>query len=332
MSKTKIYTAVAALLCFSLIVTSCKTDPKPVGNDDKPVTVKPAPFKAIAPDFNADSAYSYIEKQLAFGPRIPGTPAHIACLEWFKVQFTRFGAQVMVQEGEMPGRGGKTYPIRNVIATYNPDAASRVMLTAHWDTRPYADKDGTRPTDPVPGANDGASGVAVIMEVARQFAAKAPTVGVDLILWDTEDNGDYKSNNTWCLGSQYWAKHPHKPNYRAFYGINLDMVGAKDARFTKDGFSLQNAPQQTENVWSIAAQLGYGNYFSAAMTGFESIDDHYFVMEGAGIPMVEVIDRDISSSEFFPHWHRTTDDISNIDKATLKATGQTMLEVLYRAQ
>jgi glutaminyl-peptide cyclotransferase len=333
MSKTKIYTAVAALLCLSLLIGACKPDPTTNGGEGgKPDTLKPVPFKAVAPDFSADSAYRYIEQQLAFGPRIPGTPAHAACLDWFKTQFTKFGATVTIQEGQMIGKGGKNFVFQNVIASYNPEATSRVMLTAHWDSRPVADKDGTSPTLPVPGANDGASGVAIILEVARQFAAKAPTAGVDFILWDAEDNGDYNSNDTWCLGSQYWAKHPHKAGYKARYGMNLDMVGAKDARYTKDGFSMQNAPRETENVWSIAALLGYGNFFAGANTGFESIDDHYFVMQGAGIPMVEIIHRDISSSEFFPHWHRTTDDISNIDKATLKATGQVMLEVLYREQ
>jgi glutaminyl-peptide cyclotransferase len=330
MSKTKSLAAVAALLSLCLIV-ACG-DGKPVDNGGGTDTIKVEPFKAIAPDFSADSAYRFIEQQLAFGPRIPGTPAHAACATWMAAQFTRYGAQVTVQDGQMPDKNGKTVAFKNIIASYNPAATSRVMLTAHWDSRPAADKDGSKPTQPVPGANDGASGVAIILEVARQFAAKAPTAGIDLILWDAEDNGDYNDNDSWCLGSQYWAKHPHKAGYRARYGINLDMVGAKDARYTKDGYSLQNARAETDKVWSTAALLGYGNYFSAAMTDYASIDDHYFVMEGAGIPMVEVIHRDLSTGDFFPHWHTTTDDISSIDKATLKATGQTMLEVLYREQ
>lgn len=329
MSKTKHYAALAALVGL-LMLTACKPEGNggdPGGNDTVP---KPQPFKAVAPDFNADSAYAFIERQLAFGSRIPGTSSHAACAQWLGDKFRGYGAQVTVQEGSMPDKNGRDVRLKNIIASYNPASTNRVMLTAHWDTRPLADKDGSKPSLPVPGANDGASGVAVILEVARQFAAKAPAVGVDLILWDAEDNGSYNDNNSWCLGSQYWAKHPHVAGYKARYGINLDMVGAKDARYTKDGFSRQSAGPETENVWSIAAQLGYGLYFSSAAVNHESIDDHYFVIQGAGIPMVEVIHRDLSTGEFFPHWHTTTDDINAIDKATLKATGQTMLEVLYR--
>ncbi len=329
MSKIKQLTSTAALACLVLLFTTCTEscgDPPPPKDS---TVVTPPPFAAVAPDFNADSAYRYIEQQLSFGPRIPGTPAHAACAEWMAAKFTALGATVTVQDGQMIGKDGNVN-FKNIIASFNPDAADRVMLTAHWDSRPQADKDGSKPTAPVPGANDGASGVAILLEVARQFAAKAPRVGVDLILWDAEDNGDYSNNTSWCLGSQYWAKHPHKAGYKARYGINLDMVGAKDARYTKDGYSLQYARPQTDKVWSIAAQLGYGNYFSGANTESASIDDHYFVIDGAGIPMVEVIHRDLSTGEFFPHWHRTTDDINSIDKGTLKATGQTMLEVLYR--
>jgi glutaminyl-peptide cyclotransferase len=328
MWKIKHLSALAAIFCL-LLMTSCKDDGT-TKNGIGPETLKVETFKPVAPDFSADSAYRFIEQQLAFGPRIPGTPAHAACAEWLVNQFKAYGAEVMVQTAQVEDRTKKTLTIKNIIASYNPASANRVMVTAHWDSRPVADKDGKSPAAPVPGANDGASGVAILLEAARQFSQKAPAIGVDLILWDAEDNGAYEDNDSWCLGSQYWAKHPHKAGYRARYGINLDMVGAKDARFTKDGYSLQNARKETEHVWSIAAQLGYGNYFSGAFTDFASIDDHYFVMSGAGIPMVEVIDRNLTTGEFFPHWHTTTDNIEAIDKATLKATGQVVLEVLYR--
>jgi glutaminyl-peptide cyclotransferase len=334
MSKIKQLTTVAALLAGTVLVTTsfmsgCDTG-STTTKPDTIATVTPLPFAPIAPDFNADTAYRFIEQQLSYGPRIPGTPAHAACAAWMSAQFAQYGAAVTVQDGQMTGKDGKPVNFKNVIASYKPEATGRVMLTAHWDSRPVADKDATKPTLAVPGANDGASGVAIILEVARQFGIKAPNIGIDLILWDAEDNGDYNNNESWCLGSQYWAKHPHKAGYKARYGINLDMVGAQDARYTKDGYSIANARIETDNVWSIAAQLGYGLYFSGAVNDFASVDDHYFVMQGSGIPMVEVIHRDVNSGEFFPHWHRTTDDINSIDKATLKATGQTMLEVLYR--
>lgn len=328
MWKTKHMWVLGAVLC-SWWLAACKPEePKENGTNGRTVNVEP--FKPVAPDFNADSAYHYIAQQLAFGPRIPNTKAHEACAAWLVSQFKAFGAEVMVQSANITDRTGKQITLQNIIASYHPAAASRVMVTAHWDSRPMADKDGKNPTAPVPGANDGGSGVAVILEIARQLGQKAPAVGVDLMLWDAEDNGAYEDNASWCQGSQYWAKHLHKPGYHARYGINLDMVGAKDARYTKDGYSLQQALNETEKVWSIAAQLGYGNYFSNANTEFASIDDHYFVMAGTGIPMVEVIHRDVTKGDFFPHWHTTTDDLNAIDKATLKATGQVVLEVLYR--
>jgi glutaminyl-peptide cyclotransferase len=329
MLKIKQITAFV-LLCIGFLMTGCNGDGTVKNGGTDSIPPVPEPFKAVAPDLNADSAYVFIEKQLAFGPRVPGTKGHAACAEWLVNQFKAYGAEVMVQTDPVKDRTGKEIQLKNIIASYNPASANRVMLTAHWDSRPVADKDGKSPGAPVPGANDGGSGVAIILEVARQFSQKAPAVGVDLVLWDAEDNGAYEDNSSWCLGSQYWAKHPHKAGYRARYGINLDMVGAKDARYTKDGYSLQHARKETDHVWSIAAQMGYGNYFSSAFTDFASIDDHFFVMEGAGIPMVEVIDRNLTTGEFFQHWHTTTDDIHAIDKATLKATGQVMLEVLYR--
>ncbi|MFM2377175.1 MAG: hypothetical protein RLZZ165_2272 [Bacteroidota bacterium] len=316
-----------AILLLVLCMAAC--DGRSPGGDASSAVKVPA-FKPVAPPFSADSAYRHIEKQLSYGPRIPNTQAHAACADWLASQFKAYGAEVTVQVAQVQDRTMKMVNMRNIIASFNSASTDRVMVTAHWDSRPLADKDGKNPTAAVPGANDGGSGVAILLEVARHLGQKAPPVGVDLILWDAEDNGSYNDNESWCLGSQYWAKHPHKSGYRARYGINLDMVGAKDARFTKDGYSLQSAREETDRVWSIAAQIGYGNYFSSAYTDFASIDDHYYVMKGAGIPMVEVIDRNITTGEFFPHWHTATDDLNVIDKATLKATGQVVLEVLYQ--
>jgi glutaminyl-peptide cyclotransferase len=315
---------------LSILLPGCQSEP--TGKEGGTVTPPPEAFKAIAPAMNADSMYVYIERQLAFGPRIPGTPAHAACASWMAEEFKRQGAVVTVQAATATGSDGKPVPIKNVIASYNPGNQRRIIVSAHWDSRPRADKDGKNPGAPVPAANDGGSGVAVILEIARQFKAKAPLLGVDLILWDAEDNGNYEDNESWCVGSQYWSKNKHVPNYRALYGINLDMVGAKDARFSKDAYSLQYASTETDRLWNIAHSLGYGSYFPLQKKDYASIDDHYFVMQIAGIPMVEVIDRSLTTGEFFPHWHTTTDDMAAIDRQTLKAVGQTVLEVLYREQ
>ncbi len=321
------------LLCltFTLLVWGC--DDKGGGTTNGGGTITPpTPFKAVAPPFNADSAYVFIEKQLAFGPRIPNTPAHVACANWLAGTMDRFGAEVMVQQANVPAWDGTIFAIRNIIGSYNPAAKKRVLISAHWDSRPYADKDPEQPNAPVPGANDGGSGVAVILEIARQLSTTAPNVGVDLILWDAEDYGNYDIEDSWCLGSQYWAKNTHKPGYRAEYGINLDMVGGQGAQFVKDGYSMANAAQYVNQYWSIAHNLGYAAQFPVGEFGLATIDDHVFVMEGTGIPMVEVIDRNISTGEFFPHWHKITDDLSQIDKNSLKAVGQTTLEMILREQ
>ena len=329
MWKNKLTIAALALAGLTALLSGCNTEPKTNGGGG--TVTPPVEFKAVAPAASADSIYTYIERQLAFGPRVPGTPAHAQCADWMAEEFKRHGAVVTVQSATAT-HAGKNIPVKNIIASYNPGSQRRIIVSAHWDSRPHADKDGQNPGAAVPAANDGGSGVAVILEIARQFKAQAPKAGVDLILWDAEDNGNYEDNESWCIGSQYWSKNKHVPGYRANYGINLDMVGAKDARFSKDAYSLQYAQPETDNLWNIAHQLGHGAYFPLANKDYASIDDHYFVMEIAGIPMVEVIDRSVTTGEFFPHWHKTTDDMAAIDRATLKAVGQTVLEVLYREQ
>lgn len=330
MWKTKILLAAMGAL---LLVMGCD-DKKGGGGKlpDKPdgPVVDPPVFKPVAPPFVADSAFSFIEKQLSFGPRIPNTPGHVACADWLAGKFEEFGADVFVQKANVLAWDGSNFAIRNIVGSYKPEAAKRIIVSAHWDSRPFADKDPYSPSSPVPAANDGGSGVGVILELARQLKSTPPAVGVDFILWDAEDYGNYDIDDSWCLGSQYWSRNPHKPNYKAAYGINLDMVGAKDARFIKDGYSMQLAANQVNHYWSIGHQLGYGTYFPTGDFGVATIDDHFFVMEIAKIPMVEVIDRNVNTGEFFPHWHKVTDDLSQIDKATLKAVGQTTLEVLMR--
>lgn len=323
---------VGICLTVGLLLSGCgddsgKTGPKGGGKTN---INQPPPFKAVAPPFNADSAYAYIEKQLAFGPRVPNSAAHAACADWFVSEFKRHGAEVTVQTGTVTSWDKQNFALRNVIASYNPEHPRRIMVTAHWDSRPIADKDPVQPTSPVPAANDGGSGAAVILELARQFSMKAPEIGVDFILWDAEDAGTYENNESWCLGSQFWSKKRHKAGYRAMWGINLDMVGAKDATFIKDGFSMQYAQNETNKVWNIGHNLGYGRHFPISNPTPGAIDDHYFIMTKAGIPMVEVLDRNMTTGDFFPHWHKITDDIEQIDKATLQATGQTVLEVLLR--
>ena len=324
-NRALIMLALVALIWSGCTEESTKPPTNPPVNPNPPEA-----FEPIAPDFNPDSAFVYIEKQLSFGPRIPNSQGHIACSEWLAAKFESFGAEVTMQKARVPAWDGRMFNIRNIIASVKPEAQRRIIVSCHWDSRPIADKDPQQPTAPVPGANDGGSGVAVALELARQLQSVPPQVGVDFILFDAEDYGNYQIDDSWCLGSQYWGKNLHEPGYTAAYGINLDMVGAKDARFIKDGYSMRKAASQVDNYWSIASLLGYGIYFPNGNFDMASIDDHFYVMELTGIPMVEVIDRNMNTGEFFPHWHKTTDDIEAIDRATLKAVGQTTLEVLLR--
>jgi hypothetical protein len=298
-----------------------------------------------APEFSADSAYAYVAKQVAFGPRVPNSKAHKECGDWLVSKFKSFGADVLEQTGTVKAYDGTQLPLRNIIAQINPEAKKRIMLAAHWDTRPFADKDSveSRWKKPIDGANDGASGVAVLLELARMFqATPLQGIGVDLVLWDVEDYGqpefDKTENDqsylTWCLGSQYWADHKHKDGYQAQFGILLDMVGAKDARFNKEGVSMQVGADIVNSLWKIGQQQGYGGYFQDQTTG-EIVDDHLF-MNQAGVRTIDIIDMRPSTKamgfggyEFGSFHHTHNDNLENIDSATLKAVGQTVAQLLY---
>jgi Zn-dependent M28 family amino/carboxypeptidase len=293
------------------------------------------------PEFSADSAYLFVEKQVGFGPRVPGSEAHRRCGDYLVSELKRFGAEVYVQEVTLTAYDGSRLPCRNIIASYKPDNKKRVLLFAHWDSRPFADQetDAALQRMPIDGADDGGSGVGVLLEVARLFGQQEPGVGVDIIFFDAEDYGvpefEKTTNyvpNSWCLGSQFWAKNPHKPGYRAEYGILLDMVGARDASFYKEFTSMRYAARVVEKVWSTARNLGYGKFFINAEGG-GVLDDHQFVIEGRGIPSIDIINYDLDNTHGFGHyWHTHKDTMDNIDKETLQGVGQTVLEVVYKEQ
>jgi len=319
------------LLAVSLAACGGKTDDAHKSGTDTLATPK-APDVG-APAFSADSAYAFVVKQLSFGPRVPNTPGHVACGDWFIETFKRYGATVTVQAATLTDHKGQKLQARNIIASYNPDAPDRILLSAHWDSRPVSDMDPHVKDKPVMGANDGASGVAVLLEIARNLQAKNPGIGVDLILWDAEDGGDPNSNNpdTYCLGSQYWGKNPHKPGYKARYGVNLDMVGASGAVFPQEGYSRQYAQGPMDKIWQTGHALGYGQYFSFQPAP-PITDDHYYMSKVGGVNSLDIIhlNLDGTGSLFFEHWHTQRDDISTIDPNTLKAVGQTLLQVLFQ--
>ncbi|MDX2246737.1 MAG: M28 family peptidase [Bacteroidia bacterium] len=301
------------------------------GTTEKPRTEPTPPVRDISvPVFQADTAYRYIEKQLAFGPRVPNTPAHAACADWIIGQLESFGAKVTTQPAVVTAFNNTRLNMVNIIASFQPEKQRRVMLTAHWDTRPFADEDSIRKDEPIPGANDGGSGVGVLLEIARILGQDSIAIGVDIVFWDAEDYGNSDVPNSYCLGSQYWAENKHKPGYTAMYGINLDMVGAKNAVFSKEGHSLQYAPNTVEKVWRQAQLLGFGQYFSIQRTD-PIIDDHVYVSAKGGIGTIDIIDQP-EGRGFFKHWHTHGDDISVISKETLQAVGQTLLAVVYKEE
>ena len=317
------------LVVMAVVLISCDTGSNTAQDDSELQSSENAISDVIRPDFNADSAYYHIEKQVSFGPRVPNSVAHKRCAEYLIEYFKFQGAKVTVQEAKVKDHVGNTLEIKNIIASYKPEAERRIMLSAHWDSRPRADEDSVKQHLPIDGANDGASGVGVLMEIARQLKSVPPNIGVDIFLWDAEDGGISGNNESWCLGSQYWAKNPHQPGYKAEYGINLDMVGAKNATFPKEQYSNMVAPNVVQKVWQTAHLLGHGAYFAMIDHGGIT-DDHYFIHRIAQIPYIDIIHIELSNQDrgFFEHWHTHGDNITVINKSTLQAVGETVLSVV----
>ena len=293
--------------------------------------------KIQVPTFNADSAFHYTATQVAFGPRVPGTDAHKACGNYLAAELKRFGAAVTEQEATLQLKDGTPVQIKNIIGSFYPEKKTRILLFAHWDSRPFADHDPNPDhwLKPIDGANDGAGACAALLEIARQVGMNPPTVGIDFIFFDLEDWGppNFPANNRrygdWCMGSTYWAQHPHIPNYVARFGILLDMVSAPEAQFYKETFSLQRAPAIVKKVWEAARATGYDSYFiDQEGSGIE--DDHIPVMNYRKIPSIDIIHYDPTTpSGFGSYWHTLDDNMNNISKETLTATGQTVLYVVY---
>ncbi len=315
-------------------------------NDTAGTQVQEPPTEAVpVPPFDRDSAYAYIEKQLSFGPRALGMPGHQACKEWLAEKLASFGATVIEQDFQAEVYTGDVFPATNIIGQFNPESTTRILLAAHWDTRHIADSDlaTERREEPIPGADDGASGVGVLLEIARQLGQNPIDMGVDIIFFDAEDYGQdtkegeqisqaeaERRRNTWALGAQHWSRNPHVNRKNVEYGILLDMVGAEGARFPKEGVSMAFARPVVEKVWKLAKQMGYSNYFVDQQAG-EVIDDHYFVNTIARIPMIDIIHKPVETETGFgPHWHTHNDDIGIIDKRTLRAVGQLVTAVVYR--
>lgn len=295
------------------------------------------------PTFSGDSAMSAARRQVTFGPRVPGTAAHRACADWLSATLSRYGAVVVdtIVTARNPVTGAAV-PVRNIMASFAPEKTSRVMLLAHYDTRPWADEDPDAGVHniPIDGANDGASGVAVALEVARLVGQKAPAIGVDILLVDQEDSGTSPDEGmdpdlaaryemTWCIGSRAWAEarrdaaHPR-------YAILLDMVGGRNAVFAREFFSNRYAGHIVDLVWREAARAGYGDRFINSVGG--GINDDHISLLNIGIPTIDIIDignPDNNGGGFNATWHTLDDNIENLDPETMRIVGDVVTRVIY---
>ncbi len=281
------------------------------------------------PAFNADSAYSYVKRQTDFGPRVPNTAPHDATAAWLSSELKRHGAEVTEQKADLRAFDGTILKSTNIMGSFNPGMDNRLLLLAHYDTRPWADED---PDDSnhkkaIDGANDGASGVGVLLEAARIFGQQNPETGIDILFVDSEDYGTEGDDTSWALGARYFAENPIKPGYRPAQAILLDMVGGKGAVFPAEYFSRQAAPGLDDAFRAAAARAGHGDMFPRNYGGAVT-DDHVELIK-QGIPAIDIIDYRVNEG-FCPTWHTMADNIDNIDKESLRAVGETLLHFIYR--
>ena len=329
---------ISLFLLASIFVVGCKPDAKAPPTVETPAAtiVK----RAIpVPAFSGDSAYAHVAAQVAMGPRTANSEGHRKIRAYIQSNLERYGAKVTVQEFPTKFYDGTRVKGYNIVGSFNPDAAKRVFLSAHYDTRPIADSDLADPArydEPILGADDGGSGVGALLEIARLLGENPfSEMGVDLVFFDLEDNGipDGETEEdmfTWALGSQYWAANPHIDLYAPKFGILLDMVGAKGAVFGREQFSKRYAADTQNRIWNLAKKMGQGERFVDANIGFAT-DDHYFVNTIAGWPTVDIIYRPIGKDlHFGEHWHTHNDDLDIISAETLGAVGQVVTAVVYR--
>lgn len=317
------------ILFATLLMTAC--------GPQRPAAVS-NPIVRTSTAFSADSAYRNAATQLAFGPRVPNTAAHDSCAAWIVSELERYGVGVEVQRETVRAYDGTALYCQNITGHIRPEAEHRVLLIAHWDSRHVADNDSRRANRslPVPAANDGASGAAILLEIARVASVETPATGIDLLFADAEDYGapdtwtGKHSEEDWALGTQVWAREAARKGYRADYGILLDMVGAPDATFYREYFSERYAPGTTDLVWSIALEMGYGTLFVNS-EGPAITDDHVFVNRIAHIPTIDIIDtRQQTGHTFYPYWHTTDDTLDKLSKETLGKVGHVLTALLFK--
>lgn len=292
------------------------------------------------PDFQQDSAFAHIVSQCDFGPRVTGSKESALCAEWIQGKFESYGCSVKRQECEVTIWDGSKLPAVNIIASTNPESTDRILICSHWDSRPWADNDEDEKNHhtPVLAANDGASGVAVMLELARLLqSSPIRNYGVDFVCFDAEDLGTPEwaetdsddTSGTWCLGSRYWSENAAQTGYTARYGILLDMVGGRGSTFYMERVSRHFANPIVQSLWQLARQMGYGQFFPFE-DGAYLTDDHVNVNTIAQIPCLDIVPyyKDAPSC-FGTTWHTVHDTPENIDPNVLKAVGQIIAQLMY---
>ena len=272
-------------------------------------------------EFKGPTAFTYVEQQLAFGPRIPNTPGHQRMGDWLEAELRKRADTVVVQAFVQRTARGQSLRLRNFFARFQPQNPDRILFVAHWDTRPKADKSSNlgQQQMPVPGANDGASGVAVLLGVADALKARAPTIGVDLLFVDGEDFGDFSDSTETLIGSRYFAAHL-PPGYATLFAVVFDMVGDKDLQFLQEGYSISRAPEVVQRVWSTANRLGYSRVFVPRVG--ESLTDDHVPLQEVGIRAIDLIDFT------FPFHHTTDDTIDKVSGASLQIVGDVAVALI----
>lgn len=301
--------AVGAVIALTAAVAGCQGDAR----------------GGLTTEFDGAQAFRYVEQQMAFGPRVPNTPGHVKTGDWLEAQLRQRADSVVVQAFVHRTARGDTLRLRNFFARFLPEAPERVLLLAHWDTRPRADKSPNLGQQrlPVPGANDGASGVAVLLGVADALKTKPAAYGVDLLFVDGEDYGEFSDTTETLIGSRYFARHMPE-GYAPLFAVLFDMVGDKDLEILQEGNSVAFAPEVVQRVWSTAERLGYGRVFLARVG--QSLTDDHLPLQHVGIRAIDVIDLDYGPGNAYHH--TTEDTIDKVSAASLKIVGDVALALV----
>lgn len=335
MKKMKNKLSVLYFIALTIIYYGCKSSVPKEGSQTGN-TAETASMASNVPPVNAGTIYQYTKMQVDFGPRVPGTAAHEKCLDFIMDILKRDSMNPTVQKAPSRTYTGKNFEMENIIASYDPKNLIRIMLCAHWDTRPFADQDTVDSDQPFDGADDGACGVGMMLDVADVLHHTPPGIGVDFVFFDLEDYGQENDDteyphqaNTWCLGSQYWSKNLPVDYITPRYGILLDMVGGKNAVFPMEGVSLKYDFRDVDRIWGMAERLGYGNYFTRDRIESGITDDHLYINQIAHIPTIDVVNYEIQNNNFPSFHHTHGDNLSIIDTNTIHAVGTVLLNVIY---